>query len=271
MTSARTVETQQLLLDQQKGAMAPVRGQCNCNSARLESWDQRAERDRRWLQILPSLIPARSLPLCCALRCCCAVGCADLLRSLGVESVLVWVGVLCKKRVLVYGGDVDAVQDAVRSAGLLGAWHRQSFDFLRPLCLLRDEEVADLKAAGVYVAGTVDPQASLRRDLYDIAIDRQLPVHSLTAPLTGCGDRTLQGSSADGVQHLIRVVWCTLCVSVYAWLLGAVSASSVHINDSARGPTASPLRPFFPLSEHRTPAAIVSLTLQFRSGCCGVL
>ena len=98
-----------------------------------------------------------------------------LLRSLGVESVLVWVAVLCKRRVLVHGGDVESVQEAVRCAGLLGSWHRRSFDFLRPLVLLREEELADLKAAGVYVAGTVDPQASLRRDLYDLAIDRQQP------------------------------------------------------------------------------------------------
>ena len=100
-----------------------------------------------------------------------------LLRLLGVEAILLWVAVLTKRRVLVYGADVDAVQDAVRSAGLLGAWHRASFDFLRPLTTLSDEEVADLRTATAYVAGTVDPQAAHRRDLYDLAVDRPPAPH----------------------------------------------------------------------------------------------
>ena len=106
---------------------------------------------------------------------------AALIRQLGVEVILVWVAVLCKRRLLLCGGDVDSVQEAVRSAALLGASHRQSFDFLRPLTTLRDDEVGDLRQSGHYIAGCVDPQAMHRRDLYDLAVDRQTHCASASA------------------------------------------------------------------------------------------
>jgi hypothetical protein len=113
---------------------------------------------------------------------CCVV--AGLLRLLGVESILLWVAVLCKKRVLVYGTSVDEVQEMVRAAVLIGSWHRRplSFDLLRPLVTMRDEEVAELKAAAVYIAGTVDSAAVHRRDVYDILVDRQ-STQSITCTL----------------------------------------------------------------------------------------
>ena len=53
----------------------------------------------------------------------------------------------------------------------MGSWHRQNFDVLRPFVTLSKVELADLKAAGVYVAGVNDSNAAKLTDYYDLYID----------------------------------------------------------------------------------------------------
>ncbi len=59
--------------------------------------------------------------------------------------------------------------------------HRMDWSLLRPLVTFDNaEEVADLKAAGVYVAGFLDAKIRSREDLFDILIDSTPPYSSNT-------------------------------------------------------------------------------------------
>jgi hypothetical protein len=102
----------------------------------------------------------------------------EVLRSFGAESVILWVAVLLKKRVLVYGGDggdgVARMQRAVRALPQL-SFHRgpEAWHALRPLvtCDCADE-IADLEAAQGFIAGTVDPDfRSQHASMIDLYVD----------------------------------------------------------------------------------------------------
>jgi hypothetical protein len=58
-----------------------------------------------------------------------------------------------------------------RSFPLLGGWHRQNWDLLRPVMGLSGAEVQDLKDTGVYVAGFCDPACAAHKGLYDLFVD----------------------------------------------------------------------------------------------------
>ena len=93
-----------------------------------------------------------------------------LVRSFGVEFVLMWTAVLLKKRVIVLGTELGELQLTVRTLPAL-AWHRQNWGLMHPLVNLEESEVAGLKESGVYVAGCLDPAVKGREDLYDVLVD----------------------------------------------------------------------------------------------------
>ena len=94
----------------------------------------------------------------------------DLISGFGVEFILVWTALLMKKRVVVYGSSVSEVLEAVRGLPVL-VWHRQDWALLRPWVTLDDEQLHELRAAGVFVAGFTDPGVRSMPELYDLLID----------------------------------------------------------------------------------------------------
>lgn len=94
----------------------------------------------------------------------------DLISAFGLEFILVWTALLMKKRIAVYGASVGDVLEAVRGLPVL-VWHRQDWGLLRPWVTLDDEQLHDLRTAGVYVAGFTDPGVRALPDLYDLLID----------------------------------------------------------------------------------------------------
>jgi len=97
----------------------------------------------------------------------------NLFKTFGVEAILIWVAVLCKKRILVVGDGerMDELLSTVRSIPACGGWHRQNWDLLRPYTRFSDAELKDLESCGVYVAGTCDSDAANRSSLYDLLVD----------------------------------------------------------------------------------------------------
>lgn len=77
---------------------------------------------------------------------------------------------LMKKRVAVYGSSIAEVIEAVRGLPVL-VWHRQDWGLLRPWVTLDDQQIDELRAAGVFVAGFTDPGVRAMPDLYDVLID----------------------------------------------------------------------------------------------------
>lgn len=94
----------------------------------------------------------------------------DIIRTFGIEVILLWTALMMKKRVFVYCDKMTTLLRAIRSFPLF-VWHRQDFDQLRPFVNPTEVELADLEKAKVYIAGFTDPSMKNRQDLYDIFID----------------------------------------------------------------------------------------------------
>jgi len=89
----------------------------------------------------------------------------------GMEAVVVWVAMVIKKRVFVYCDKLGDLLAAVRSFPLLGTWHRQNWNLLRPYSTTSEQELKELRNLGVYVAGFTDPSCANHTDLYDLYVD----------------------------------------------------------------------------------------------------
>jgi len=95
----------------------------------------------------------------------------ELFELFGVESIVIWVAILLKKRIFVYCDKLSDLLALVRAFPLLGGWHRQNFDMLRPFMGLTATEITDLQTTGVYVAGFTDSNCVNYKELYDLFID----------------------------------------------------------------------------------------------------
>jgi len=88
----------------------------------------------------------------------------------GMDAIVIWVAMLCRKRVFVYGENLSDLLPIIRAFPLLGSWHRQNFDLLRPFMTLSELELKDLSSCGVYVAGFTDPECANKKDYYDLFV-----------------------------------------------------------------------------------------------------
>mmetsp|Transcript_64121 Transcript_64121/g.144628 ORF Transcript_64121/g.144628 Transcript_64121/m.144628 type:complete len:345 (+) Transcript_64121:279-1313(+) len=93
----------------------------------------------------------------------------DLVSALGLQSVLIWTAMLKKKRVAVVGDSAASVIAAVQA---LPQFARQDLSILRPLVTMSANELDDLEASGVYVAGFLESSGVRgRSDLFDLLVD----------------------------------------------------------------------------------------------------
>jgi len=103
-----------------------------------------------------------------------------IFSSFGLEAIVIWVAILCQKRIFVYSDKLTDLIAAIRCFPAIGAWHRQSWDLVRPFMSLTEPELKDLSLAGVYVAGFTDPECSNKKDYYDLFI--HLPNKTFSIP-----------------------------------------------------------------------------------------
>jgi len=95
----------------------------------------------------------------------------EMFDTFGLETIVVWVAILLKKRIFVYSDKLIDLLALVRSFPLLGSWHRQNMDILRPYMGLTELELKDLSTTGVYVAGFTDSQCINHKEFYDLYVD----------------------------------------------------------------------------------------------------
>eukprot|EP00002_Diphylleia_rotans_P009115 TRINITY_DN1912_c0_g1_i1.p1 TRINITY_DN1912_c0_g1~~TRINITY_DN1912_c0_g1_i1.p1 ORF type:complete len:346 (-),score=85.37 TRINITY_DN1912_c0_g1_i1:135-1172(-) len=100
-----------------------------------------------------------------------------LVSVLNVESILLWVGMMLKKRIVVFADRLDQLLPLVRAFPLL-VWHRQNWDLLRPYVSINELQLQDLQTAGAYVAGFTDSRIKNYTDFYDVYVD--IPAQSVT-------------------------------------------------------------------------------------------
>ena len=78
-----------------------------------------------------------------------------------------------KKRLFVYSDDTAQLMRIVRTLPQF-AWHRRNWELLRPFVMLdHADEVADLRSAGVFIAGITDKDAlrANAADMCDVLVD----------------------------------------------------------------------------------------------------
>jgi len=95
----------------------------------------------------------------------------DVISRFGVETILIYIAVLLKKRIAVVCPDVEKLLNVVRTIPQF-VLSRMDWDILYPNVELNDVELADMTSAGShYVAGFTDSSISIREDLYDLLVD----------------------------------------------------------------------------------------------------
>ncbi|XP_072033845.1 DENN domain-containing protein 10-like [Amphiura filiformis] len=94
----------------------------------------------------------------------------ELISKFGIESILIYTGMLLKKKIVVYANDVTLLLKCIRSIPAL-VWHRQNWSLLYPYVHLSDDELQDLKATSSYVAGFTDAVVEGKTHLYDVFIN----------------------------------------------------------------------------------------------------
>lgn len=126
-----------------------------------------------------------------------------IFEMFGLETVLIWVAILLKKRVLVYSEDVAQLNSIIRSFPLIGGFHRRNWSMLRPYITLSKEELEDLNSAGVYVAGTTDSSAAQQKKLYDLFVD--IPGRSFSIPDHAKDSFKMSKIHKSTVEALVKV------------------------------------------------------------------
>lgn len=94
----------------------------------------------------------------------------DVVGIFGLETILVYIALLLKKRVVVYHPNVEMLQNLCRALPTL-VCHRQNWNILYPLVTIADSELADLKTSTFYIAGFADSRVENRTDLFDIFVN----------------------------------------------------------------------------------------------------
>ena len=78
-----------------------------------------------------------------------------MVRKFGIESILIYIAVLLKKRVVVVCPDVEELLELMRTLPQF-VFSRQDWSILFPHVAMSDAEMDDLAAAtGPYIAGSV--------------------------------------------------------------------------------------------------------------------
>lgn len=100
-----------------------------------------------------------------------------ILDRFGLESIVIWIAVLLKKRIFITSNDPIELSSFTRAVVAFGAWHRkdQQIPSLRPFVvnLKNPNEVSDIKSTPGCIAGVLTPNNNIEHfeELWDLHID----------------------------------------------------------------------------------------------------
>ncbi|KAG8198303.1 hypothetical protein JTE90_021557 [Oedothorax gibbosus] len=101
----------------------------------------------------------------------------DVVKTFGLETILIYTALLLKKRIVVYHHRLDTLLWFVRSLPAF-MWHRQDWNIIYPYMQLTNPEVSELSALPTYIAGFQDAAVEGRVELYDVFVN--LPAIEIT-------------------------------------------------------------------------------------------
>ncbi|CAK8675812.1 unnamed protein product [Clavelina lepadiformis] len=90
----------------------------------------------------------------------------DFINMFGMESVLVYVAVVLKRRVVVFHDRIQALLDLIRAIPSL-AWHQQDWSHLHPWV----EDFSELEELPYFITGTTNLDLKSASENYDLFID----------------------------------------------------------------------------------------------------
>eukprot|EP00128_Syssomonas_multiformis_P011447 Colp12_sorted_trinity150504_noHs@27635 len=96
----------------------------------------------------------------------------EVINTFGMDVILIYVGMLLKKRIIVYAPTVDVLLNTVRAFPLF-VFQRLNWNLLWPHVSMDNIELEELKKAGVYVAGFTDPAIENKEELFDLFVNVQ--------------------------------------------------------------------------------------------------
>eukprot|EP00041_Stephanoeca_diplocostata_P026721 m.725156 g.725156 ORF g.725156 m.725156 type:complete len:390 (-) comp23026_c1_seq1:488-1657(-) len=95
----------------------------------------------------------------------------SVIKKFGIESILIYIAVLLKKRIIVSCPDVSELLATVRVLPQL-VFKRLDWSILFPLVDPTDSEIsAVVETKDYYIAGFTDSSVAIREDLYDLYVD----------------------------------------------------------------------------------------------------
>lgn len=101
----------------------------------------------------------------------------DIVKTFGLESILIYTALLLKKRIIVYHHRLDTLLWFVRALPAF-MWHRQDWSIIYPYMELTSDEVSELLSLPNYIAGFREAAVEGRSDLYDLFVN--LPAIEIT-------------------------------------------------------------------------------------------
>eukprot|EP00823_Brevimastigomonas_motovehiculus_P006201 TRINITY_DN502_c0_g1_i1.p1 TRINITY_DN502_c0_g1~~TRINITY_DN502_c0_g1_i1.p1 ORF type:complete len:356 (+),score=73.37 TRINITY_DN502_c0_g1_i1:40-1107(+) len=95
----------------------------------------------------------------------------DVFSLFGLDTAVIWLGVLLKKRIFVYAEKIEDLLSLVRCFPMMGAFHRLPgwITILRPYMTMSKLELEDM--TGVYICGFTESSCVNLKDKYDVFID----------------------------------------------------------------------------------------------------
>lgn len=101
----------------------------------------------------------------------------DIVKTFGLETILIYTALLLKKRIVVYHHRLDTLLWFVRALPAF-MWHRQDWNVIYPYTQLTEVDISELLSLQTYIAGFRDAGVEARTELYDLFVN--LPAIEIT-------------------------------------------------------------------------------------------
>ncbi len=95
----------------------------------------------------------------------------DLINEIQGDFVILWNSIILKKRILVFGNEVNEVIDFSRSLNIFSKHRKDAINYFRPLIRSDQESIDEIKPMNHFIAGSTDSALLAKQDIFDIIVN----------------------------------------------------------------------------------------------------